>query len=1047
MKKNLILFLGILFVLVFSFSLIVASGCCSLTNGGAQCVNTLHFECADGADFSEGADCEFTSYCQEGCCYDEDIGVFDSRVLKTACDVDWVKNPTCDLPAAQRGCCVLGEETIYETEGQCWVDTVERALGPNSEVDWRAVDRQTCFGIAEYQSRGACVTDNQGCTFVTESECWEQGGQFSTNYLCTSPSLNTSCEMTGETSCVEGRDGVYFVDSCGNIANIYDSSKLNDPDYWSQVIRVESSCGFGDVDGNANSTSCGNCDRFAGGMCRSAIENNFDVNSGNFYCKDLSCYYNGTTYDNGESWCDYDGVIGNGLDPAGSRHWRYTCNYGEIQIDACDDYRNDICVQNFLKENAGEDAVDARCVKNDWRECIDYNEESDADGCNKNPFCEIREVTIDEFRVSICRPKYPGGFDFINVSEKRQEDNEEVCGLATRTCTSFYVKVFSGTSFVWKCQVNCECETISFVESMNDLCIGLGDCGGYVNYQGNYTDEGYDSNRGKIGEALISSYKNNIIPVPGLFIVMSEYLNATAKGEGSLGGSGGGYPERNIIQKLLGGIGLWGDIKSVKSTFTCKPWQPPVGGSDCTNCNNDPLRPCSNYRCESLGAGCEIVNKGTEEEMCDSGEDDGMPPSLGPSLETISDNEMYSNVGENGFDLTSKNGGCIPAYTPIEFGIVTNELAQCKFDIEMVEYEEMDYDLGGNNYIYDHKTIFTLPDPSHGQSQGLDWEGDLTFYIKCRDRFGHETPEFYTVDMCVIEGPDNAAPLIRRFDPIDNTLFRFGTTQANISIITNELATCRWSFGDVAYGNMENEMVCADVLNSPSSTQGYVCTDTLELVDTTNTYYIRCMDQPWLEGTADVGDRNPNQESTLYRLRVPEEMIGIEKISPDSDFESPTAQTEIELKVRTINGGEEHTCSYSFSGYTNMVEMFETGTVGTHVQPLKRPAGTDKIYIECVDESGDSVQGSTEFRIIHDTSTPQIARVWQIGNTLHLITVENSECVYSTENCNFKWEDGTSTQGGEEHTISVIPGKKYHIKCKDAFENAPLGCSISVHAI
>lgn len=35
--------------------------------------------------------------------------------------------------------------------------------------------------------------------------------------------------------------------------------------------------------------------------------------------------------------------------------------------------------------------------------------------------------------------------------------------------------------------------------------------------------------------------------------------------------------------------------------------------------------------------------------------------------------------------------------------------------------------------------------------------------------------------------------------------------------------------------------------------------------------------------------------------------------------------TTIELQVQTSGGGESHFCSYSFSGYDNMIEMFETG--------------------------------------------------------------------------------------------------------------------------
>ena len=170
-----------------------------------------------------------------------------------------------------------------------------------------------------------------------------------------------------------------------------------------------------------------------------------------------------------------------------------------------------------------------------------------------------------------------------------------------------------------------------------------------------------------------------------------------------------------------------------------------------------------------------------------------------------------------------------------------------------------------------------------------------------------------------------------------------------------------------------------------------------------------------------------------------EKKIEIDWIEPSEEFESNTQFTTIELQIQTSGGGDYHNCYYSFSGYETMIKIWETGESKLHAQPLERPAGTDKIYVQCEDETGDYVQGSTEYRIIYDTSTPQVARVWQTGSTLYIITTEEAECVYSTDHCNFKWENGTAMGGTEEHTISVIPGKRYHIKCKDEFGNAPSG--------
>ena len=123
-----------------------------------------------------------------------------------------------------------------------------------------------------------------------------------------------------------------------------------------------------------------------------------------------------------------------------------------------------------------------------------------------------------------------------------------------------------------------------------------------------------------------------------------------------------------IIGALFGGS----KCKPKEVTFECKPWKAPVGGDNCEKCNDDPLKPCSGYRCNSLGAACELINKGTEQELCHSSKDDGKAPILRPQIDTISETEMYDGITDGGFGITDTYGGCIDAYTPLVFGIVTD---------------------------------------------------------------------------------------------------------------------------------------------------------------------------------------------------------------------------------------------------------------------------------------------------------------------------------------------------------------------------------------
>lgn len=1129
-------------------------GCCFLAKDGQKCGTASPGNCVADSPFAEGALCSQTSFCQKGCCYDEELGIYDKNVLKADCSASWAADPNCNMPGARYGCCVLGTITIYETEGQCKVDTVTRAIGDNAVVDWRVdVGEGECSLLSATQKEGACVLDGGNCKFGSEADCYNYDGEFNEGYLCTSSLLNSSCEMTEQTSCVEGRDGVYFVDSCGNYANIYDSARVDDQSYWEKIIESENICGNEDTDtASANSASCGNCNRFMGSICASATENNFDVDIGNFYCKDTSCIFDGEKYKNGESWCVYDGAIGNGDDVVGSRHWKYVCSQGEVQVEPCADYRNQICIQTNTFEVNGTEVEfrNSACVANNWRKCIDLN--SDEDGleeCADTLNCRVEKVEIaDNFKFDVCLPKYPGGFSL--KSERYMRMSEKLCGMADQTCTVVYApKKWGGCKLV----ANGGCLGEKFTQEMNDFCRGLGDCGGSVNIVGEYSENYKVERSPKLNEKWINKLKALAKPVPGQFAEVedySEYLEAAglwvnpeeaSEGEipediadfqtigmgtagiglaiagigmayqnvgftafmtsdaliapyaGAAIGAGIGMIAGTMLAKHLGlspggsmlmavggamvGAGAmmayiyagaalgpvgWviaiigivimiiasffggDDCPPIEVKFKCKPWKAPTGEDDCEKCNGDPLKPCSEYRCHSLGAACELVNKGTEQEMCSSSGDDGTPPILRPQIDAILENEKYNDISDDGFRLTSTNGGCIDAYTPLVFGISTNELAYCKFDIEMTEFENMKYDLGGNAYLYNHTTTFSLPDPSHGQSQGANWTGDLTLYIKCVDTHGHESPGYYTADMCVNEGPDKMAPVIRATEPTSDAIVGFDISSQNVSIITNEFATCKWDFADVNYSLMSNEMNCKDSFGLPSNPLGYVCRDMLPTMNATNNYYVRCADQPWLN---DSSERNANVESFVYTLQKPEKKIEIDWIEPNRDFEISTAMTTIELSVQTSGGGEWHYCSYSFSGYDRMIEMFETGADRIHSQPLNRPSGHDKIYIECHDETGDSVQSWTEFNIIQDTSTPQVARIWQNNKRLYVLTTEDTECRWTTTNCKFNWDDGEDAGSSDEHIISVIRGNTYYIRCKDEFGNAPSGCSVEVRAL
>ncbi|MEK6967401.1 MAG: hypothetical protein AABX51_02100, partial [Nanoarchaeota archaeon] len=357
---------------------------------------------------------------------------------------------------------------------------------------------------------GACVTSDKRCSVSTQQECLSVGSMvggnnetnsigynFYSNVLCTSPELNTTCKRTEKTTCVDGFDEVYFVDSCGNPANIYDANKVNDDDYWSRVYTKQESCGA-----STSSSVCGNCNRASGSFCSAAKEKS--PKYGDYICKDTSCTAGGRTYKNGESVCGYEGSIGNGDDTVGSRYWRYVCNMGEVQAQPCADYRGEICVQTTNSNGSY-----ASCRINSWRSCIQATA-AGKEVCEARPDCIWREMSIGKsskeeyFQVKVCSPAYPPGFSFGDNS------GSDVCGVGSKTCTVVYTKkkggLFGGGSSC-KAKINKECEAPAFTDKMNDICRTLGDCGGYVNFMGTYTNGGYavKCDGGKCSKTITSS--------------------------------------------------------------------------------------------------------------------------------------------------------------------------------------------------------------------------------------------------------------------------------------------------------------------------------------------------------------------------------------------------------------------------------------------------------------------------------------------------------------------------------------------------------------
>jgi hypothetical protein len=363
-------------------------GCCTESVDGSICQDMNRIDEYTCKSRLLGTSCDTVSECQKGCCYNPYSGDCSFNSPKGQCEQNggnWTNNPTCQIQQCILGCCVLGDNAEQTTYRQCMKLSSDMKL----QANFQALDGDgTCDSKIGLSGKGACVWDSgdysgeNECKYVTKQNCQMLGGSFYSEFLCTAKTLNTKCFPARNTTCLPDKDQIYYVDSCGNPANVYDATKYSDENYWTSVIPASESCSDG-----TESATCGNCDYQTGSICQ-AYRKGKDTQPtiGNYVCRDLNCL-NGRKH--GESWCVYDYPFsGDNILPVGSRYYVGSCMDGEIRVEQCADFNQEICVQQELQDKSKSEA---KCMVNPWRSCLlantkpSYGETKSE--CESNPYC------------------------------------------------------------------------------------------------------------------------------------------------------------------------------------------------------------------------------------------------------------------------------------------------------------------------------------------------------------------------------------------------------------------------------------------------------------------------------------------------------------------------------------------------------------------------------------------------------------------------------------------------------------------------------------
>lgn len=459
------------------------SYCCEKTVGGAWCQNSPVENC-HGSFRKVPTSCEATSYCKLGTCINQNEGICMENTPQRVCEDAkgvWSEKPVDEVPQCNLGCCLIGNQASFVTQTRC--KRLSSLYGLETNFRTEIKNEVQCVLSASSDAMGACVFEKEferNCIITTKRECLkmmegDDSTSFHEGYLCSHESLATVCGMSQKTTCVEGRDEVFFVDTCGNIANIYNSARAKDPAYWSRILTKAESCN--PSSGNADSSVCGNCDYYLGSTCKKYDRTKDKVKPvvGDNICRDLSCSYKGKTYSHGETWCDNS--LGTDKKLPGSRYFRLVCYNNEVTVEPCADFRQEVCSQSVINGFSV-----AACIVNKWEYCHSQENKQDCENidrgdCQWLPDVEVRTDQKGKKLKGLCIPKNPPGFDFWNS----EGESSQICSLASTQCIVEYEKSLGGSR---ECVSNCECLTDAWESKMNQACISLGDCGASINYVG-----------------------------------------------------------------------------------------------------------------------------------------------------------------------------------------------------------------------------------------------------------------------------------------------------------------------------------------------------------------------------------------------------------------------------------------------------------------------------------------------------------------------------------------------------------------------------------
>ncbi|MDA3836252.1 MAG: hypothetical protein PF542_01380 [Nanoarchaeota archaeon] len=473
MKKIFLIF-ALLIILVVPVLAQEDFVCCKEV-GGDWCRNVEQSQCL--STLSSYTSCSSVPECNMGTCILSNGGECQAGISQVECtskDGYWDPSPMKGIEACQPTCCVIGNFADLLLKIECSRIGKEMNLKPKFLSGFST--KKQCQEESFLKSRGACVdlsgSEGIDCFHTTKEECDSSGNKFYRDSLCTAPGIS-DCAIPSkpETICGgPGEEDIYFLDTCGNVANKMATSREQNDDYWTTM-----------KDDYSDGDYSGDCDFMRKGTrCKPEGSSHKCVESAS--CKNVDDGYgNKIDYNHGDRWCYNEGALTedvqlnidlnedefmlertrvdleNGyreLNLPGSRYYVMQCYNGEVIPVPCADFRNQVCKEGLLEDEVTEDiAPYAVCATNRYAGCIYSENKTDCEsndkdckwlgwgyrfdgqtipyyGISENPDGKKERAQRDEEQGS-CVPLYAPGMDFWNSSEENMAADSAYCGLAS----------------------------------------------------------------------------------------------------------------------------------------------------------------------------------------------------------------------------------------------------------------------------------------------------------------------------------------------------------------------------------------------------------------------------------------------------------------------------------------------------------------------------------------------------------------------------------------------------------------------------------------